>query len=250
MASETKARTDDSAERRAVYRVAPEPEANLRLIIVASRGRRIDAGSAVDIAINGAAARYPGRDEDPLLTAGDSVTLIFSAAVLPQPTAITATVVACDYEDGVRHARFYFNAAEAESTAPPREAFALFNRRSTYRGISMPDGEHLGASVSIDYNEPDDVELLNLSTTAAWIGADDMLDQVLEPDAVVGLHLRLPSDTQPRVIPARIRDRIERGEALLYKLEFDWSRTADPAVEAEQVLEFILSRFESAPALH
>ena len=250
MALDTKLRTQDTAERRAVYRVAPEPEANLRLVIVGSGGRRIEAGSAVDIAINGAAARFALRADDPDLAAGDSVTLIFSATVLPQPTAITATVIACDDADGVRHARFYFNPADAESAAPHGNAFSLFNRRAAYRGITMPDGERLGASLRIGVAEPDDVDLLNLSTTAAWIGADDKLDALLEPDAAVALHLKLPADEGRRVIPARVGDRVRRGDALLYRLEFDWSRTDDPATEAEQVLEYILSRFESAPALH
>ena len=83
MAPETKVRIHDMSERRAVYRVAPEPEAKLRLVIVASRGRRIDAGSAVDIAINGAAARYPGNAGEPSLAAGDSVWVLLAARARP-----------------------------------------------------------------------------------------------------------------------------------------------------------------------
>ncbi len=241
------------AERRSKYRVQPTSTDQLEIDVVA-KGNHIAIDEIIDITINGASVRI--LDDQPAsLSAGEKVTLNVKSPELAQRTDIEATVISHEERDGAQHCRLTFDQTEDILHRASREFFRLFNRRTAYRGIKPSEDDRVEFEIGLpDHgNAYQRVRLNNLSSTGACITVDGSLDDLLKLYEQITVRLQLPDNPRSIELPAELRNRHEKDGGILYGLQFDWTLADDPLGEAEEVLEYVLTKFEdqtSGPTLH
>jgi hypothetical protein len=232
-----------AAERRAVYRVQPATTDGLRAVILAN-GKTVAVREIIDIAITGAAMR-PVEEYLTLLPVGTGVQVKLAAPELSNPVALTAVVVAQEPLNGTRYCRFRFTERFDPRDWTSREFFRLLNRRSVYRGIKPRDEDaiHIELGPQSSASTFQSVQLRNISSTGACVTVDAAVDNWLRPHREVLVRLKLPGNPGLLLLPARLRGRHVCADGFLYGVQFDWTRAEDPLRQAEEVLNYVLSRF-------
>ena len=235
--------------RRAHYRVTPDPREGLEVAILHRLGEEI-AREIVDLSIDGAGTRFP-VDAAPKLAVGDVVRLTLRSPELAEPIEVEAAVVHQHELHRHRHVNFRFRNRSNLERGLPSRLYRLLNRRSAYRapvettddpvqvGIAVPK-EHTPAFKGI-------ARLSNISATGLGALAPRAVEDVLAGVQTVELELRFPGSDRALDLVALIRNRELHDETVYYGVKFDAGLTPDFLDKAEDIVAYILARRERNP---
>ena len=236
-----------AANRRPAYRVRPDSDEELDLEMLAKRQQLIRAEVA-DVAIGGAQVRY-GSADTPKLVNGDRVILTMTSSRYDFDGTVPARVVATSEGSKERIVHLSFEHEDVRLNKRSDEFFELFNRRATYRGVEPDPSADLNATVSPQASGTESlnefpVSIRNISNFGVSLAVDPDTDRALHSHLNLRLSLELPGDDSAKSITCRVRHRSAVGGLFYYGCEFDWGATLNSLVVVEDLVAYMLERFE------
>jgi hypothetical protein len=238
-----------ASNRRAAYRVAPDAEAALDLMIVDQRRQLVNT-VVENVAFGGARVRLDRAQavETGLMT-GTQVTLALRSPRYAYKNHMLARVVSIFDADHAQTVGLAFEGAHPDNPMQNNHHFALFNRRTLQRGVVPASGLNLEAEVTP--SEVSDrslriypVGIRNISNVGVSLRVTAGAHQALGHHDELSLTLRLPGRDGVRRIACQVRHRLGEEPDFIYGCEYDWNATIDPLAVAEELLEFMLENAE------
>lgn len=238
-----------TSNRRTAYRVAPDAEAALDLMIVDQRRQLVNT-VVENVAFGGARVRLDRVQalETGLMT-GAQVTLALRSPRYAYKNHMLARVVSIFDADHAQTVGLAFEGAHPDRSMQNNHHFTLFNRRTLQRGVVPASGINLEAEVTP--SEVSDrslriypVGVRNISNVGVSLRVTAGAHQALGHHDELSLTLRLPGRDGVRRIACQVRHRLGEETDFIYGCEYDWNATIDPMAVAEELLEFMLENAE------
>jgi hypothetical protein len=236
------------SNRRTAYRVRPDSIDELDLALLEKR-YKVVRGKVSDIAIGGAQVEFQNVSTEPL-EAGDRVQLAVASERYDFDGKIWARIISINGDPTDQVIRFSFEDENEELSPESEEFFALFNRRAIYRRVEREPDTALNAGVSPKVHGDESlrtypISIRNISGIGVSFEVDREADQKLQSCTDVILSLNLPNHPGMQMISCHVHHRTASSEAILYGCEFDWSGTANSLVLIEDLVAYMLERFEA-----
>lgn len=232
-------------DRRISYRVSPDDDQLAVALKTPSGETRAD--EVLDISIGGTKTRFPRR-HTPALGVGNAATLLIESPQLRRRLSLDAVLVA-SLETGL-HREFCFRFASKVPLGPGENAelYNLFNRRAAFRGAE-PDPRNpvevtLHPLTKGSSQATFTASLRNISACGLSILAASDVDMALAGISHLEVSFRLPFRERMFRMNTSIRYRAGHGDCVCYGLQLDPLRTMDFVSQAEEIVEYMIDRYD------
>lgn len=227
--------------------MAPGSADRLQVALHTAAGE-VRAQRVLDVTALGAGTRFARRGAPPC-GVGDRVTLTVSSPEVPAPLRVEATVVSRLDSGSAREYGLRFERAGLRGRVPAH-FHRLFNRRGAWRAAE-PDPAR---PVAVEFSLPEEehgrhlatARLKNISATGLAALTPARAAAALADCDLVMVSMRLPPRAAALRLAAWIRNRRAGGGEIHYGLLFDPRRTEDFLAQEEEIVEYVLARYEDA----
>ncbi|MCC7413226.1 MAG: PilZ domain-containing protein [Gammaproteobacteria bacterium] len=232
-------------DRRSVYRVNPAGVAPVSIAVRAANGAQPPIRRIEDLSAYGAALSLAAP-----LESDERVELDIRPPDADHRVSVGARVLAGRCNDEGWHYRFAFDTGLRGLDHERGAFFELFNRRAAQRGVRPAVDAPVLASVRVETDAAAGRDLAvrvhNLSVGGVCLAVTLEVDAIMAGADPVRVYLGLPDDNGgARVeLVARTCYRAVADDAVVYGLRFDAQATPDFIDHAEDILSYLLRRFE------